>query len=353
MANKYSIVEFDPIKATDDELLKLFEMFNILFREREKDEPLPSNEFRFKNFRHENPNFTDHWFIAKQEDREIGFGILSARKEEAPNYEENKHVGYFQLRIISDFRRKGIGTDILKLIIKKATEKHKEITTLQSSTIYESGFEFCEKLNGILAMESAENRCKFEEVDWDLMKEWTEQGQNRAKVEGRYLQWFDKCPEDIIEPFCNVYTETMNQQPLGELETKAKITPESRRKTEQMYDELNFIWHTVISREKNGAISGITDISYNPSRSHRIEQELTGVKEEYRGKGLGKWLKAEMLFFIRKKYPHVKFISTGNADSNAAMLSINNRMGFRLHHHSRTYKFKVSELEKKIKVLEN
>ena len=145
----------------------------------------------------------------------------------------------------------------------------------------------------------------------------------------------------------------MNEQPLGELETRAKITPEARRQTEDRYDELKFIWHIVISQERNDATSGVTDVTYNQSRSYRIEQELTGVKEEYRGKGIGKWLKAEMLYFIRRKYPNVKFISTGNADANAAMLSINNCMGFKSHHRSRTYKFKISELQKRIKELEN
>lgn len=280
----YSIKKFNLYKAPDKEFFKLFKLLDELFRETEKDDPLPTNEFRLKNFKHKDPNFDEFWwFVWDKNNNVIGFSFLSVRTKISPSFDENKHVSYCQIRIKKEHRRKGIGLECLKEIIQTC-KNFDFITTLQGSTHYESGFTFNEKLNGVLAMDSTTNRCKLSDVNWDLMKEWREQGQIRAKEENRQLQWFEKCPEELIEPFCNVYTETMNQQPLGEIETRAKITPESRRITEQEFDELDYIWTTVITREKDGAISGITDVTYIPSRSYRIEQELTGVKVEYREK---------------------------------------------------------------------
>ena len=60
-------------------------------------------------------------------------------------------------------------------------------------------------------------------------------------------------------------------------------------------------------------------------------QGLTGVRDVHRGRGLGKWLKAEMLLRVRRDFPEVRVVSTGNASSNEAMLSINERLGFRTH----------------------
>lgn len=351
MDAKYTIKEFTPLTSEKENLYKLCDLLDILFLEKDTDEPMPKNDFRIKNFRNKNPRFQEHWWLVWMGEEVVGFGLIFVRLETAASYEENKHVGYVQIRLDKSHRRKGIGLELTKLIVSKAKETG-IITTLQSNTTYESGIAFCEKFNGILAMESAENRCRLNEVNWELMDEWRNQGQAKGKEENRRLQWFLKCPEDIIEEFCKVYTETMNQQPYGELETRPKTTPESRRKTEQEFNKLGYRWHTVLTREEDGTISGITDVTFIPDRPYRIEQELTGVLVKYRGKGLGKWLKSEMIFFIKKKYPEVKFISTGNADANSAMLSINTRMGFKIHEEQRSYKFKIADLEKRIAEIE-
>lgn len=296
---KYIIKEFDPKTAEDEELYKVFRCLDILFDEKETDDPKPSDDFRMKNFRIVSPMTTEYWWLVWLNEQVIGYCVIYARTEKSPSYAESKHVAYLSIRIVKEHRRKGIGLEIMKRLVAKAKETE-VVTTFQTNSSYDSGYAFSEKLNGILALESAENRCRISEIDWKIMKEWRDQGRKRGKEDGRTLQWFEVCPEEIIEEYCKVYTETMNQQPLGELEHKPNITPESRRVTEKNYKKLAYQWYTVIAREDNGKISGLTDVTYIPEQSYRLEQELTGVLVEFRGKGLGKWLKSEMLFFNTK-----------------------------------------------------
>ena len=87
--------------------------------------------------------------------------------------------------------------------------------------------------------------------------------------------------------------------------------------------------HTMLTREPNGVISGITDMEYVPYRPTLINQGFTGVRPDARRRGLGKWLKAAMLTHIHELYPDVEVVVTGNAGSNVPMLAINNQLGFK------------------------
>ena len=346
----YEIKEFFPQKASIDELDNLFNLLDVIFLEDEKDDPLPTKESRLKQITDPPKIFDQFWWLAYQKQQVVGYGFTSFYNTNSPEYEQNKHVAYAVIRIDPEHRRKGLGTKMAKLIVAKAKES-KIVKTIQTGTSIESGQNFCVKLRGENIMESSEHRCKLADVNWELMSEWKKQGQKNAEENGLALEYFQDVPEELIEEFCKFYTDTANQQPLGGFEGRTLITPEERRTREERMKKKNFDWHTMISREANGEINGLTEVYFDNDRPYEMEQDLTGVKEQFRGKGLGKWLKAEMLFFVKENYPKIKYISTGNADSNIAMRSINERMGFKVHMNRISYKFKLCELEETLNKL--
>ncbi|MFW9923364.1 MAG: GNAT family N-acetyltransferase [Candidatus Thorarchaeota archaeon] len=343
----YKISEFDPTTASNEILDSYFELLDSLFLEINQEDPKPPRELLLKEVRDPYPLYENHWWLVHYEQKIVGLGHISFTKSTSPVFEQNKHIVYAFVRLHADHRGKGLGTQLTKLIVNKAIE-HKDIVYLHSTTKWNSGKKFCEKLGGKLAIQHTENRLQMNEINWDLMNEWREQGKSIAKKENIHLQIFEVVPEDILEEFCKFYTEVDNQQPRGELEMQSKISPESRRLQEERYAKKNCNWYTIITREENGEISGLTEIVFIPETPYRIDQELTGVKQEFRGRGLGKWLKAEMMYYIKEKYPDVKYIRTGNADVNAPMLAINNRMGFKGFQKNYAYKFTLKELVKTI-----
>ena len=181
-----------------------------------------------------------------------------------------------------------------------------------------------------------------------MIEKWAKEGPERSPE--TELNLVTSIPEDIIEKYCKVYTETLNQQPFGSLDIGDIIhTPESFREQEKRREKLGRTHLTYYTVEPNGDISGLTEILLRPESKTIAIQLLTGVQEKYRGRGLGKWLKAEMLLKIRTDHPEVKIISTDNATTNSPMLSINERLGFNPHRESVTAQITVESLEEYLK----
>ena len=77
-----------------------------------------------------------------------------------------------------------------------------------------------------------------------------------------------------------------------------------------------------------------------------MEQNLTGVLENYRGRKIGKWIKASLLLTMKDKYPKVKYIRTFNSESNAPMRAINNKLGYKKHSELIRYQISLETIEK-------
>ena len=141
----------------------------------------------------------------------------------------------------------------------------------------------------------------------------------------------------------------MQYVPFGDSDwTPSVITSKTLRENEEKHKERGFDWWVLVTKEKDGTLSGLTEIFSFPDTPHWVAQELTGVHPKYTGRGLGKWLKAEMFFYIKEKLPKTIFIRTGNADFNVPMVSINERMGFKRHQTEKCYKIKKEKLESKL-----
>lgn len=345
------IVEFDTQKASDELYTKYFELVEKLGEEKRPGETPPPRALLRRIMSSKIPEVKQYWWLVLKKELEnekaVGIARIGFSTKKDPAYQENKHNADIRLDVDKDYRNRGIGSEALKVLLKKAKED-KHVNTLLVDVNLDPGHKFCKNLGGEVALEAAENRLHMKEVNWSMIEQWKNEGSRIAEQEGVTMHSFTDCPEDILAEYVNIYTETINQQPLGEIEGEMRVTPESRRTQEEQIKQQGLKWYTQITREKDGKISGLTEFLQIPEMPERIMQLLTGVKMEYRGRGLGKWLKADMLLYIRDNFPETKFIQTDNAISNVSMISINDRMGFKLNIAQTMYKFDLEELERKL-----
>ncbi|XVQ86713.1 GNAT family N-acetyltransferase [Microbispora siamensis] len=65
----------------------------------------------------------------------------------------------------------------------------------------------------------------------------------------------------------------------------------------------------------------------------------TGVLPEHRGRGLGRWMKAEMIRLVRERHPDLGGLLADTADGNTYMRGINDALGYVPTH--RTVRFRL------------
>ncbi len=331
-SDEFNVIPFNPTEAPEPIIDAYLEFDEKITLELIPEQGLTSKEAREKNLRIMSPTRSNILWIALKQTKDkpvvAGYSRISIENQNSPSYEQNGHIAGCSVLVLSEFSKKGIGTALLEEAICEA-KNHTQVTDLMFRTYNETGYTFLENRKAKLVLEQNRSYLKLSEIDLNLMNTWIDCGTELAKEENVELVEIEgSIPEDIIEEYASLYTELMNQQPLGSLQLRSVITAETLRTRAKQMEQKDQFWHTLLTIENNGRISGLTEFHYSFSQPDMIFQLLTGVKDEFRKRGIGKWLKAKMLLFLLEKYPEAKYIETTNTVSNDAMVSINRRMGF-------------------------
>ncbi len=337
---------FEPSTAPEADWEAYFALHEALRRELRPRDPLPSRALARRWLTDPGPHRAFVRWLARDGSAVLGYGHLSYATECAPSYERNRHLAGVHVAVDPERRRKGAGTALLARAAALARERGR--TVLEAETFHDGARAFCARWGAQVTIEAAESRLYLDEADWERVFRWCRQVPRRAP--GVRVERFSSVPEADLEAYCALYTEVMNQQPLGGIEYRPRMTPESRRLDERRLRDKGFVWITLVTREPDGALSGLTEIDYHPEEPHHAHQLLTGVREASRGRGLGKWLKALMLCHLRDRFPELRFVATGNADVNAPMLSINRRLGFKRYLTETAFKWEVAALCRRLGV---
>lgn len=267
----------------------------------------------------------------------------SADKPGTPDYEGNKHLLHVEGDVLKESRRRGVGRSWGPLLLRLMNEYG--CTVLTITTEEAGGHAFLKWLGAEARLRQRENRLDFTRLDWQMVGELVRDGEQR-NPDTKLILYENRVPAEVLPEFCQVLTEMVNTIPLEDLDHGGEvITPEAGEERYARLAVMKGVTHTYVTQEPGGAISGITGVVHLPFEGNRIRQGFTGVGVAFRGRGLGKWMKAAMLQYVLRKYPDTKWVMTGNANSNEPMLGINHKLGFRLHRESVTYQISKEKLE--------
>lgn len=326
------IVPFDPKKATREQWAAFHKYRRIRQKEREPEDPVLDDETIETFMRNPDPQSEETYFVAVDPERpetQVGFLSFEVFREDAPSYETNKHLAWVGMSVLASQRRRGIGTKLLAAAA--ALTRERDRSTIVGYSDEPHGIAFIKATGGMVAQRARQSRLNLDDVDWDMVQEWADAGPNRSPDTS--LEWVEgDMTGKLMEEYCELFTEVFNEMPFDDLDVgEFSFTPETVSQALGDWKEAGGVWFGGFAREADGKLSGLTEMGYLSDEEEIIRQFMTGVGKVYRGRGLGKWLKAAMLLKVREEFPQVRVVATGNATSNAPMLTINERLGFKPH----------------------
>lgn len=331
-----TIEPFDADAATDAQWQAIHQLFVQTSAESSPDDPPPLLENTRSGIRNV-PDIIDlrRWFVW-QGDSAVANAAASFMR-----VEENKHLLNFDLFVLPAWRRRGLGAELIKLVVNRAQEAERTSLMTNSSSAVPDGEEFCQAIGAKANLTVSENQLVMDKVDHALLQRWLDRASERAN-DLELVLWVGPYPESEIESITIVH-DAMNSAPREELDVEDfHVTPAMMREFEASLAARNVErWCMAVRDPATGAYAGYTEVFWRANEPTHLHQGDTGVVEGYRNRGIGRWLKAAMLKKIAEERPQVKYVRTGNAASNEPMLNINHELGFKLHK-----TFKVWQVER-------
>ena len=273
----------------------------------------------------------------------------STSKPGTPGHDSNQHLFWADLYVRPDRRRQGIGSSWLPVMLELMDEHG--CSVLGIGTEEASGHAFLRWLGAEAKLVGAENRLKLADVDWKMVERWVADGPKRSPQ--TKLEIYDgHLPEAMWDDYAPQLSSMLNTIPFENLDHgEIVVTPDHMR---DFYARLKLgdeRLHSILTREPDGVISAITDTTWAPHRPSIVEQRFTGVRPDARGRGLGKWIKAAMLAHLHELYPQAEWVTTENAGSNAPMLAINKKLGFKQYRVGTEYQIRRDALAARVERL--
>lgn len=288
------------------------------------------------------PLTTSQRFIAVRNDAVVANLYIESAREGSPDHETRAPFIKVGGGVLRPEQRRGIATTLLRPLLACMQTQHKRTATLDIHRPEAHAF-----MNALGAAEKHryfENRLPLDGLDWAALAHWRAQA-----TSSRALQWevhAGRVPTARLSQLMAPFTALINDIPLGVLDLPPmRYVLEDHVSWYQEMDRNGSEHLLVLLTDGEGQVAAVCNAHWDGRFPDRVFQALTAVARPRRGQGLAKAVKAAMLELVRDRHPEVRMIVTYNAEVNAPMLSINERLGFATHRRNGSYQLDPQTLQ--------
>jgi GNAT superfamily N-acetyltransferase len=272
------------------------------------------------------PKHPNHYWCVWDDNRTDLVGVACVSWED---YEDNRENSWVELDVMPPYRRQKAGAALAQVAIEFCQEQGRPLVGLDACSHVPAGWDFLKAIGAEHKLTGRFSMLKFADVDRAQLAGWVARAAERAS-DYELVRWDGPCPDEYAEAFVNEQS-VMNTAPIDNLEYEDEVFTVARlRDREESVAIRSIDLVTLVARHKpTGELVAHSDVWLPQRWTTKAYQNDTGVNPAHREKGLGRWLKAQMLLNLLDERPQIDNISTWNAGSNDAMLGINYAMGFK------------------------
>ncbi|NUQ87402.1 MAG: GNAT family N-acetyltransferase [Glycomyces artemisiae] len=262
---------------------------------------------------------------------------------------DNTHLAGFEIGVRPGSRRRGIGSALLRHAEERAAADGRTTISTWLAVPHESspdvrgdGGPFLVDNGYKRSLEAAVRVCELAAVDDDeIDRLWDASWE---KADGFELVSFHGVPpERVIDGLAYLQARMYTDMPLGDWDLQeGVVTADTLRLWErQRLQKGQVNLQTAVVHKESGEVAGLTEIQLVGGDERHCMQGNTIVDPRFRGHRLGTILKIANQRRLQSMRPWMRYVWTGNAESNSQMIAINEAVGYRLAGHETVFQKKL------------
>ncbi len=342
--SRFQIAAFDAGTASPETWTAFHAFRRVIAAELYPDDPVVSDAEREFEMRRTNPLGDSKRWLAFDGPDVVGSAGAGFRRPEAPHAEESAPFLWGWGSVVAGARRRGIGTLLLRQVHALMHAMDKSVLTLSAET--DAGHGFLNHIGAAAKHSSVESRVRLDGLDWPCLRTWEDVAGDLGLAWESYA---GRVPREVLVSLFPTFAALASDMPLGSLEMPPiRYEIENYDQWYESLDRTEGVHHVILLREPGGAVVGVSEAEWDNQNPKSAYQMFTALARPWRGRGLARAIKAATLKQIRASHPGVEEMRTFNAESNAAILSINKRLGFSVHRRHVAYQITRAELDARL-----
>jgi mycothiol synthase len=297
-----SVEEIDARTASDQVLSRFAAIEHGTWSEHAPGEPLRAIAEVIAFYRHQPTSHRScHWLA------DGGMGGL---------YVHGPSAAFVDVNVFPGRRRQGIGSALLDRVLERCRELDVKVLHGHHSTpagaafAARFGFTAGQRIvRALLTLKTADLPAPSPPPGWTL------------------VTWLRRVPDEHLAAFVTARA-AMDDAPSSEELEFPTWTGATVRASEESLALRNREMRVTVAIRADGEIGAFTELRVSRGSALGFTDD-TGTVAAHRGQGLARAVKVESLRRLREDHPEIDVVSTSNAEENAAMRHVNERIGFR------------------------